>query len=74
MDSCKHHNFTTESKITRLTDDNGEVKDYMVDIEIHCSDCFKPFVWKGLPVGLNFDSPTVSFDRTELRIPIEPIH
>ena len=70
---CKHLNFITESKVARLTDDNGNVMDYMLEVTVTCSDCLMPFLFKGIKSGISFDEPRLNLTRTELRIPLEPV-
>lgn len=72
---CEHNNFQVSAKVGRLTksDEDSTVVGYVADIEIHCIDCFMPFSFIGLPIGINNKYPTVNYDATELRAPIKPV-
>lgn len=70
---CEHKNFQAQVDVIRLTDDKGNVNGYTTDITINCADCFKPFEWVGLPMGVNNTKPCVSVDGIQLRAPIKPI-
>lgn len=74
IDNCKHERFMTESKVTRLTDvEGGEVTGYSIDIQVHCSDCMKPFQFIGLPMGMSPTYPTTCPEGVEARMPIKPV-
>ena len=71
--NCSHPNFESEIRVFRLTKEEGsEVYDYTADVKIRCSLCKTPMRFKGLPGGVNPSSPTINFDGTEARMPIEP--
>jgi hypothetical protein len=65
---CEHKNFVVDAKVNRL-EDFGR---FVADIQIRCSECFVPFVFVGLPAGLNLDGAAVSMDGTEGRFGIVP--
>ncbi|HEU5276810.1 MAG TPA: hypothetical protein VFU97_24350 [Xanthobacteraceae bacterium] len=70
---CKHEAFSTEAKIGRITEgDGGPVVDYMLDVRVHCTQCGRPFAFKGLPVGLDFAGATMSVDGLEGHFAIYP--
>jgi len=75
MKKCEHKNFKSNVNVTRLLDDKDESKvtGYLAEIETHCADCFMPFEFIGLSIGLNFQKPTTCPDRLELRVPMKPI-
>ncbi len=72
---CEHRSFITDAKIARLIDSEhiDKVTGYRCDLTIHCSECMMPFLFIGLPYGYKPDYPTVSIERDEIRIPIEPV-
>jgi hypothetical protein len=65
---CRHLNFACEVAVNRL-EDSGR---FHADVRICCEECGLPFQFDGLPVGLDFGKPTVSFDGREARMPISP--
>lgn len=70
--NCNHDHFESEVKVCRINEvANGEIKVFTVDIKVRCIKCKTNLEFKGLPGGLNFQSPTTSADRTELRAPAE---
>lgn len=68
MSNCTHQQFKADVAVNRFEDTGG----FMADVRIHCIDCGKAFRFMGLRAGVNFHSPTVSIDETELHAPIEP--
>ena len=67
-EQCEHRNFSTKANVARLEDSGG----FLVDIIIECSDCKSPFVFLGLPYGLNMQGAAMSPDGTEARLAIRP--
>jgi hypothetical protein len=57
--------------VVRL-EDVGHSDLYHADIRIECRGCHTPFHFKGLPLGLNLQGATVSFDGLEARLAIGP--
>ncbi len=73
-EECEHINFKANANVFRMSkEEGGEIKSYRCDLNIECAECGMPFLFKGIPFGSTPDNPTMSIDRTELRIPIEPI-
>jgi hypothetical protein len=72
--SCLHKNFKVEARVARLieTEDSDSPNAYTMDLEVHCADCMRPFLFKGMSMGVHPSIPTTNFDKTEARIPIEP--
>ncbi len=71
---CEHKEFKANANVFRMPEEEGGViKSYSCDLKIECAECGMPFMFKGVPFGLTPAQPTMSIDRTELRIPIEPI-
>ncbi len=68
MDECQHLDFDAYVAVNRL-EDSGR---FAADVRIECRDCRKPFVFKGLPPGVNLDGAAVSIDGTEARLAIAP--
>lgn len=69
---CKHENFVAECNVHRLTDDEGNVTDYLLEVKVHCSDCFMPFTFEGVVKGVNLNKPCLNLAGTTLSIPIKP--
>lgn len=68
---CLHNNFKAEVKVARIAlSENQRTKEYMADVTIKCADCLKDFVFVGLPCGVSFGQPMVSFGGIEARMPI----
>lgn len=69
---CQHERFESQVNVFRLTSPDGaKVTGYTAEVEIRCCDCESPMLFLGLPVGSRPDYPTVSFDRRQLRSPLE---
>lgn len=66
--TCKHETFDCFVTVNRLED----VGRFMADVTVKCSDCGTPFKFLGLPLGVDYNSATVSFDGTEARLAIAP--
>lgn len=66
--SCKHFKFKAQVNIARL-EESGR---FMAEITITCSDCGKPFQFRGLQPGLDTDGARVSLDGLEANIAICP--
>ena len=73
MSKCKHMNFKVENIVNRLTDDNGEVTDFHMDVNVQCDDCDMPFRFKGLPPGLSGEKPSTCIVGQQGRFPLEPV-
>ena len=73
--SCKHLEFNSEVKVTRIEDPNDpeNVIDYRADIQITCALCGMPFRFIGLLNGYSENYPTSDISLIEARMPIEPI-
>ena len=72
---CKHEHFFVQANVIRLTADNivpEKIVGYCADIKIYCSECHQPFEFIGVPVGISNSRPMVSFDGTEIRMPLKP--
>lgn len=74
--SCLHRNFVADVKVNRLTD-GGEspesLSGFTADLEIYCADCYMPFEFIGMPIGVSPTYPTTNVDKVEARIPIRPV-
>lgn len=66
--NCPHESFRAAVDVHRLTD----VGRFQCDVRVKCATCDVEFSFVGPPLGLLMLGPSVSVDRTELRIPIEP--
>ena len=68
MSDCKHLEFVAFVEVNRL-EDSGR---FAAEVRIECKDCKIPFVFRGLPPGLNLDGAAMSIDGTEARLAIAP--
>lgn len=71
--NCQHDRIKTESKLTRLTDENGNTTEYRLDLSVTCLDCHQPFQFIGLNAGYSPDEPTVDFQGITLSCPVKPV-
>jgi hypothetical protein len=67
-ENCNHESFECNVNVNRI-DDIGR---FVADITIFCSQCKTKFRFIGLRHGMQYDSPMVSVDATEARMPIAP--
>ena len=67
--SCKHQSFECNVTVNRIED----VGRFTADVRVMCVECGTPFRFLGLPLGLDYNSATVSFDGTEARMGIAPM-
>jgi hypothetical protein len=58
QETCEHKEFAASVKVERIED----IGRFAADITINCSECGEPFRFLGLPIGLNLNGATVSFD------------
>lgn len=65
---CEHKSFDANVAINRI-EDAGR---FVADVTIMCVECGVPFRFLGLPLGLDYNSATVSFDGCEVRLGIAP--
>jgi len=74
-DECKHETFQCDCKVGRLHKDGHpeEITEWRLDVTVHCTRCFKPFVFIGLPGGYHPDKPTVSIEGLEARLVLKPL-
>lgn len=71
--ACEHLDFAAEVIVNRITDGEvGKVMWYMADVRMKCVRCGTPFRFIGLPAGMDYNSPCVSVDACEARMPIAP--
>ncbi len=64
---CEHSNFESNVRVIRLEDGK-----FMAEVYIRCCDCDMPFIFKGLPLGLNYQGATMSVNNEEARLSIRP--
>lgn len=73
---CQHERFESQVNVFRLIDSRGSEVDrvvgYTAEVEIRCAECEAPMLFRGLQAGSSPDEPTISFDRRQLRAPVEP--
>ncbi|KKL94431.1 hypothetical protein LCGC14_1864690 [marine sediment metagenome] len=68
MSECKHLEFDAFVEVNRLVDSGR----FSADIRVRCRDCELPFVFRGLPLGVNLNGAAMSADGTEARLAIAP--
>lgn len=74
MSVCEHLNFQASVGVNRLSaEEGGPITSYSADVRIHCAACGLPFTFRGFPLGLGINMPTVSVGGEEARLPIEPL-
>jgi hypothetical protein len=66
--SCQHEDFEGRCDVKRLTD----VGQFLMEVQVACTQCGTPFRFLGLPPGLRFGAPTVSLVGTTAHLPIAP--
>lgn len=73
MMKCDHKNFEADVAVNRVTEgDAGPVIRFMADVRVKCAECGTPSRFIGLPAGMDYNSPCVSVDACEARMPIAP--
>lgn len=65
---CKHVNFKCDCKVGRM-EDTGR---FILEVQVRCADCAKPFQFLGLQPGMDFDGARVSIDGLEMIVGITP--
>jgi len=68
MSKCKHHNHEANVTVNRLED----IGRYHADIQVKCTECGTPFLFIGLPTGLDLNGATVSVDGKEAHLALAP--
>ncbi len=68
---CEHKEFEANVHIDRLVD--GDLISFIANIMVTCKQCGKPMVFIGLPPGISASQPTVSFNKSTVRLPIVPM-
>ena len=72
-DVCDHKILVGNVRCGRITEtEGGAVKWYIAELTVTCDACKRPFVFQGLDAGMSFTKPMVSFEGTEVRLPIKP--
>lgn len=69
---CDHNAFEVKACVKRLTDEAEVVRNYVAEIEIHCTTCGEQFHFVGVGAGFSFTRPTVNLGATMLCVPIAP--
>lgn len=72
-EKCKHMNFESVVSVGRITDEFGIVTNYVAEVKIKCRDCHAQFRFVGMPSGASCESPMISADGYEARLPIVPL-
>jgi hypothetical protein len=66
--SCEHKSFMCECMVNRLED----IGRFQLDVKVVCEDCKTAFKFLGLPLGLDLNSASVSFDGETASLAIAP--
>jgi hypothetical protein len=67
--ACKHQRaHHVDARVGYMTDSGR----FTLELNLRCDDCGHPFVFVGLPAGLNLDGAAVSVDGTEGRFAVLP--
>lgn len=67
---CPHPDFDVAAVCIRLED----VGAFAAEFKVECLMCHEPFAFVGeIPIGFSPRGPSLSADRTELRVPIVPL-
>lgn len=71
--ACRHENLHFHINRAQVKDGMLGTFDQLLEIEVHCKDCYRPFLFVGLPKDFSFEWPTVSMDGMQASFPIKPI-
>lgn len=66
--ACTHEVIDASVNVHRL-EDSGQ---FQAELEIKCAECGEPFLFLGLPIGLDLEGVTVSPDCQQARLAILP--
>ncbi len=70
---CPHMNFVASVTVNRIEKtEGGPGERYQADVRVECENCGTPFLFVGLPAGLDMNGAAVSVDRQEGRFTIAP--
>ena len=73
MAACEHNDFEAVVTVNRMPSvENGPINSWMADVTVKCAQCGTPFRFVGLPAGCDLNSPCVSVNAEEARMPIAP--
>lgn len=67
--TCKHNTKHSAECVVNYLEDTGR---FMLNVQLTCGNCSKPFVFIGLPPGLNMRGATVSVDGRVAALAIAP--
>lgn len=65
---CKHEDFSVCANVIKL-ENTGQ---WTMDVTVDCMQCGHPFVFLGLPFGVNLNGAATSLDGTEGRFGLCP--
>ena len=66
---CEHKNFEAEVNTFRLTEEDGLVTSFKVELKVRCVDCKEHLEFLGMEMGVNPSYPTTGIDGIEARLP-----
>lgn len=70
--ACWHRDFRADVAVNRIRPASGDPpKAFCVDVRIICTECGGELEFLGMAGGSHPTIPTVSFDRTEARLPAQ---
>ena len=70
---CEHVNFEANVAVALMPSvEGGPINRWMADVTVKCAECGLPFRFIGLPAGMDLNSPCVSVNAEEARMPIAP--
>lgn len=71
-ENCAHENFEANVAVGRLVENDGDTDPhaFVANVTVRCADCGEPFLWRGLPYGVETEKPCVSLSGAEARLPI----
>ncbi len=67
-DGCKHHRLDVSKSIESL-EDTGR---WILKLKIRCADCRTPFLFQGLPKGLDLEGAATDLTGTVARLALLP--
>ena len=70
--NCAHAEIVTDAHALRLEDEEGTVRDFMLELTMRCAVCGARFRFLGLPPGLDLRGARASPDGFEARLAAVP--
>lgn len=71
--TCQHEDFDAIVAVGRISkDEGGSIKCFLCEVQVKCKACGAQLAFRGLPVGLSYDRPTVDLAGTTATLPAWP--